>query len=69
MKLKTFTKGIASVVTIVPRKREPVKFIQQMPLVTRKRTDREAIWGDFCTVGDDLRKARKRYDETENPLR
>lgn len=66
MKMKTFARDIASVVTVMPRERKPVKHVKQMPLATRKRSDQEAIWGDFCAVGDDLRKARKRYDETES---
>ena len=69
MKMKTFARGIASVVTVVPRERKPVKYIKQMPLATRKRSDREAIWGDFCAIGEDLRNARKRYDEVENAIR
>lgn len=69
MKMKTFARGIVSVVSVVSRERKPVKFIKQMPLATRQRSDREAIWSDFCAVGDDLRNARKRYDETESPLR
>ncbi|WP_445001269.1 hypothetical protein [Halomonas mongoliensis] len=69
MKMKTFAKGLVSVVSVAPRERRPVKFIKQMPLATRQRSDREAIWSDFCAVGDDLRNARKRYDETESSLR
>lgn len=52
MNLKAFARGVASVVTVMPRERKPVKYIKQMPLATRKRSDREAIWGDFCTIGD-----------------
>ncbi|MBY6208782.1 MULTISPECIES: hypothetical protein [Halomonas] len=66
MKMKTFARGFAGVVTVLPRERKPVKYIKQMPLAARQRSDREAIWGDFCALGDDLRKARELYDRTEN---
>lgn len=69
MELKALTKGIASVVTVLPRERRPVAYIQQMPVSVCNRSDREAVWGDFCAVGGDLKKASERYDRTQSARR
>lgn len=65
MKMARLAESLTSIVTIMPRKRRArLKYIKPLPYTSDTRSDREAIWGDFCAVGGDMRIAIQKYGET-----
>lgn len=56
MSIAKLARSMASIVSITPpRRTEKLKYLSPQQIPNAGRDDRQAIWGDFCTVGNDMR--------------
>ncbi|WP_248730233.1 hypothetical protein [Vreelandella populi] len=64
MNMDSLKESIASIVSISPRQqRGQVEAVSPVSIESDMRSDQEAIWGDFCAVGVDLRMGIEEYQQ------